>query len=91
MTKHLVTRLQATMEGKKELVVSGVKSLVDSELDLTVKKSLAQLIASMANENYLSLYGGEALIEYIILTSSISDEEIKKWNDAAAKKGTERK
>jgi len=67
-------------------VVSGVKTLVDSEADLTVKKSLAQLIASMANENYLCLYGGEALIEFIILTSSISDEDIKKWNDANQKK-----
>lgn len=52
---------------------------------MLVKKSLAQVIISMANENYLCLEGGETLVEFIILNSSITDEEIKKWEDAQGK------
>lgn len=33
----------------------------------------------MANESYLSLEGGEAMVEFIILNSSITDAEIKAW------------
>jgi len=86
MLKHLVTRTQPKLEGKKELIVSALKPLVDNEHDISVKKAMAQVIISMANEDYLSLYGGENLIEFIILNSAITDEEIKKWNDANAKK-----
>lgn len=40
----------------------------------------------MANEDYLKLEGGEKLIEFIILNSSITDADIDKWNAANAKK-----
>jgi len=36
----------------------------------------------MANENYLCLEGGEALVEFFILNSSITDAEIKAWQQA---------
>jgi len=85
MIKHIVTRLPLKMEGKKEMVVTGLKNMVENEQDMGVKKSLAQLIASMANENYLILYGGEVLVEFIILTSAITDDEIKKWQAAMEK------
>ena len=41
----------------------------------------------MANEDYLKLEGGDRLIEFIIINSSITDQEIEKWNQANAKKG----
>eukprot|EP01125_Pyxidicula_operculata_P019218 TRINITY_DN694_c5_g1_i1.p1 TRINITY_DN694_c5_g1~~TRINITY_DN694_c5_g1_i1.p1 ORF type:complete len:1709 (+),score=479.86 TRINITY_DN694_c5_g1_i1:28-5154(+) len=90
--KHLVTRTQKQLDGKKELLVSALKGLTVNEKDLEVKKSMAQVIISMANENYLCLYGGESLIEFVIMNSSISDAEIKKWNEAqnqSKKKGAQ--
>eukprot|EP01126_Amoeba_proteus_P067356 TRINITY_DN9930_c0_g1_i5.p1 TRINITY_DN9930_c0_g1~~TRINITY_DN9930_c0_g1_i5.p1 ORF type:complete len:1273 (-),score=291.41 TRINITY_DN9930_c0_g1_i5:204-4022(-) len=41
----------------------------------------------MANEDYLSLEGGEGLVEYIIFNSSITDEYIKKWSENQKKTG----
>jgi hypothetical protein len=38
--------------------VSSLKPIVDKETDLQCKKSLAQVIVSMANEAYLNLEGG---------------------------------
>eukprot|EP01127_Copromyxa_protea_P018695 TRINITY_DN5940_c0_g1_i1.p1 TRINITY_DN5940_c0_g1~~TRINITY_DN5940_c0_g1_i1.p1 ORF type:complete len:1700 (-),score=516.03 TRINITY_DN5940_c0_g1_i1:86-4894(-) len=87
--KHLITRNQIQLEdsNRKGLVLSSLRPLVEGEQDLLVKKSLAQVIISMANENYLCLEGGETLVEFIILNSSITDEQIKKWEEAQGKKG----
>lgn len=71
--------------------MSAVKKLVPNEQDWDVKKAMAQVIISMANESYLHLEGGEALVEFIILNSSIPDEEITQWNLAQAKKGDGKK
>ena len=50
-----------------------------------VKKSLAQVIIAMASHNYLSLEGGESLVEFIVRHCAVSDADIAKANAAAAK------
>jgi len=85
--KHLVTRIQKILEPKKELVLSALKPVADNETSLECKQALSQVIVSMANEDYLKLEGGEKLIEFVILNSSITDAEIEKWNAQNSKKG----
>jgi len=58
-----------------------------------VKKSLAQVIIAMASHDYLSLEGGESLVEFIVRHCAVSDADIAKANAAAAKEraGTEKR
>jgi hypothetical protein len=80
--KHFVNRLEPFMAGKKELLVSGLQPLVQSEGSYSVRKTMCQLIIAMANQNYLQLEGGEALVAFITKNSSISDDEIERYNAA---------
>jgi maestro heat-like repeat-containing protein family member 1 len=78
--KHFVNRLGKFMEDKKELVVSGLQPVIQTETNYNTRKSLSQLIIAMASHDYLRLEGGENLVGFIIRQSSISDEEIDNWN-----------
>ena len=78
--RHLVTHLVPELIDKKGLLVTGIKPLIATETSYTIKKELAQVIIAMASQDYLSLEGGETLIEFIIRNASISDEEIDKYN-----------
>jgi len=79
--KHCVTRIQPQLQEKKEIIVAGLQTLVQNENDYLVKKSLAQLVIVMGAQGYLSLGGGEQLIEFVILNSSIGDKEIEDYNE----------
>eukprot|EP00012_Vannella_robusta_P000552 CAMPEP_0206186026 /NCGR_PEP_ID=MMETSP0166-20121206/2167_1 /ASSEMBLY_ACC=CAM_ASM_000260 /TAXON_ID=95228 /ORGANISM="Vannella robusta, Strain DIVA3 518/3/11/1/6" /LENGTH=1620 /DNA_ID=CAMNT_0053601351 /DNA_START=1 /DNA_END=4863 /DNA_ORIENTATION=- len=83
--KHLITRLGSQLEDKKELILSGVRPLIDNETSLEVRKVLCQVIIAMASEQYLLLEGGHRMIEFIIKQCSISEKEIEIFNQKAAK------
>lgn len=83
--KHLITRLGNQLEDKKELILSGVRPLIDNETSLDVRKVLCQVIIAMASEKYLLLEGGQRMIEFIIKQCSISDKEIELFQQKAAK------
>jgi len=51
-----------------------------------IKKELAQVIIAMASQDYLTLEGGETLVEFIIRNASISDDEIDRFNKNKVKK-----
>lgn len=48
-------------------------------LVLQVKRGLAQVVIAMASQDYLSLEGGQSLVEFIIRHSAITDAEIDKF------------
>jgi len=75
--KHLITRLGDQLEDKKELILSGVRPLIDNETSLEVRKVLCQVIIAMASQQYLLLEGGHRMIEFIIKQCSITDKEIE--------------
>lgn len=81
--KHLVTRLDDALAFKKELIVSGLQPLVQNETSYLVRKSLSQLVITLASKEYLHMEGGEVLLEFIVRNCSISDEEIEKYNREA--------
>jgi len=83
--RHLVTRIDEKLVDKKELILSGIRPLIDNETTLEVRKVLAQIIISMASQNYLHLEGGQRLVQFIIKQSSITNEEIKQFDERAKK------
>jgi hypothetical protein len=74
-----LTKIEAQLADKKGLLVTGIKPLVNNETSLPVKKELAQTIVTMASSDYLGLEGGETLMEFIIRTSAISEDEISRF------------
>ena len=84
--RHLISRLITQLEDKRGLLVTGIKPLINTETSLIVKKELCQTIITMATHDYLSQEGAESLLEFIIRTSSISEEEIQRFNKEKEKK-----
>lgn len=85
--KHLVTRLAEKLADKKELLLSGVRALVDVETSLEVRRVLCQIIIAMASQQYLILEGGQRMIEFVIKQSSIPDREIQEFDLKLKKSG----
>eukprot|EP01087_Luapelamoeba_hula_P005831 TRINITY_DN1587_c0_g1_i1.p1 TRINITY_DN1587_c0_g1~~TRINITY_DN1587_c0_g1_i1.p1 ORF type:complete len:1410 (-),score=232.80 TRINITY_DN1587_c0_g1_i1:1013-5242(-) len=75
--RHLVTRLGAKMGDCRGLLVSGIQPSERTETVVKVRKSLAQLIITMASHDYLSLEGGTASIEFIAAQCAVSDADIQ--------------
>ncbi|PRP83406.1 hypothetical protein PROFUN_09434 [Planoprotostelium fungivorum] len=85
LLKHLVTRLVKQFEDKRGLLVTGIKPLIVNEKELRIKRELAQVIISMAVQDYLSQEGGETLVEFILINASISDEDVDKDRELRSK------
>jgi len=85
--KHLVTRLDPVFEnrGLKALVITGVRPLVETERDVSVRKALAQLTVSMAGHGYLALEGGETMLQFIVRGCAITEAEIAAFKPAKSK------
>ena len=72
--RHFVNACNDTLESeKKPVIMSSILTLL-GEQDLLLKKTMMQLIVSMANQNYLGLEGGQQLIKFILQQCSINVE-----------------
>ncbi|KAK6184716.1 hypothetical protein SNE40_007128 [Patella caerulea] len=71
--KHLINAAEACMEDKKEVVVSGLKSLCNDNNN-KIKKVFAQVVIAMAHHGYLELEGGQLMIEFIVKQCSLPDD-----------------
>eukprot|EP01107_Rhizomastix_libera_P012211 TRINITY_DN3023_c1_g1_i1.p1 TRINITY_DN3023_c1_g1~~TRINITY_DN3023_c1_g1_i1.p1 ORF type:complete len:1740 (-),score=488.09 TRINITY_DN3023_c1_g1_i1:24-5243(-) len=71
--KHLINSIDSELTDKKGLIVSGVRPLILNETNPAVKRALAQLFVALAPHDYLSLEGGESLIEFIVRCCSVED------------------
>ncbi|XP_077982268.1 maestro heat-like repeat-containing protein family member 1 [Glandiceps talaboti] len=79
--KHLINSQDSLMEGKKELIVTGMKIILP-ETNNKVKKIFSQVIIAMANHSYLELEGGELMVEFIVRQCSLPVEtHTKRSND----------
>eukprot|EP00041_Stephanoeca_diplocostata_P036701 m.1350360 g.1350360 ORF g.1350360 m.1350360 type:complete len:1108 (+) comp24920_c0_seq2:247-3570(+) len=71
--RHLVNSGGETLKDKKELIVSGLRPvLVDKSLK--VRSAMAQLIMAMSHHDYLSLEGGNVLLQFIVDQCAIDTE-----------------
>ena len=80
--RHLVDRIDVSLEGHKELLVIGMKTPCQTETNLKVQKILSQVIISMSSKNYLNLEGGEELVTFILKMNALSDAHIAAKNAA---------
>ncbi|CAI8027043.1 Maestro heat-like repeat-containing protein family member 1 [Geodia barretti] len=62
------------MAVKKSLVVSGLK-IVLNEQSLRVRRILCQVIIAMAHHDYLSLEGGQLMVEFVVRQCSLNTED----------------
>ena len=82
--RHLVDRIDPSLQGHKELLVIGMKGPCHDEANPKVQKLLSQVIISMSSKNYLELEGGEELVDFIVRINAIPDQFIAQ---AEAKEG----
>ena len=75
--RHLVNALDAELSDKKPFILSSVQALV-TEPSLYIRKAMLQLVVGMANQDYLSIAGGEVLVKYVAKQCAISDSDIAK-------------
>ncbi|KAH3758032.1 hypothetical protein Pelo_10162 [Pelomyxa schiedti] len=73
IVKHLVVSIDSCLEDKKGVLVAGIKPVAQLETNLLVKKSLVQLVFSMASHEYLELEGGDTLLEFLIRNSAYEE------------------
>ena len=78
--RHLVDRIDPSLQGHKELLVIGMKAPCQTETHPKVQKILSQVIISMSSKNYLELEGGEELVQFIVKTNAMSDSFIAQAN-----------
>lgn len=72
--KHLINAGGPSMENMQELLLSGLKILLN-ESNNKVKKVLAQVIIAMAHHQYLENEGGQMMIEFIISQCCLPDDD----------------
>ena len=84
--RHLVDRIDSSLEDHKELLVIGMKAPCEQERDARVKKVLGQVIISMSSKHYLELEGGEILVDFIVRHCAIPDSEVVAYENAGKSK-----
>jgi maestro heat-like repeat-containing protein family member 1 len=75
VVKHLINSCEEEMTNKKQLLISGLRLLLN-ETSNRVKKNLLQVIIAMAYHGYLSLEGGHSMIEFILKQSNLQEIEL---------------
>eukprot|EP00056_Hartaetosiga_gracilis_P010973 m.164139 g.164139 ORF g.164139 m.164139 type:complete len:1643 (-) comp13422_c0_seq2:1128-6056(-) len=83
--KHLINSSGDSLRDKKELIVTGLKPLLETE-NINVKHTLALVISALAHHDYLHLEGGENLVRFIVQQSSITEERINQQKAMQGKK-----
>jgi len=71
--RHFVNALDDILEDKKPTLMAAVLTLL-GEQDLLLRKTLLQLIVSMANQQYLTLEGGQNIIKFILQQCAMNIE-----------------
>lgn len=72
--KHLINSCDAELDDKKPLIVSGLKITLHDN-SLKVRRVFNQVIIAMAGHHYLSLEGGQLMVEFVVRQCSINPED----------------
>jgi hypothetical protein len=75
-----------SLQERKSLFVAGIKPLLKTEQSNTVKKYMSLVIISMAQHDYLSLEGGEEILEWVCLNCAIPQSVVNEWEQKQAAK-----
>lgn len=75
-----------SLQERKSLFVAGIKPLLKTEQSNTVKKYMSLVIISMAQHDYLSLEGGEEILEWVCLNCAIPNSVVAEWEEKQAAK-----
>ncbi|KAH9326060.1 hypothetical protein KI387_006238 [Taxus chinensis] len=78
--KHLLPRLSEAWYERRLVLIEAVKSLLN-EQDLSVRKSLAELIAVMASHCYVEGACGELFVEFLVQQCAIAEEEVTQYQN----------
>lgn len=63
--KHLINSSGKYLMDKRELVVSGLRPIL-ADKSTRVRSTLAQVIIALAHHDYLSLEGGDVLVQFVV-------------------------
>ncbi|KNC53573.1 uncharacterized protein AMSG_01283 [Thecamonas trahens ATCC 50062] len=83
--RHIVLVLDEELESQKELIVSGIKPLLADD-DFEVRRAFSKTIVAMAQYDYLSLEGGEYLVEYVVANAAIPHSVVANAKAVAMKR-----
>ena len=75
-----------SLQERKSLFVAGIKPLLKTEQSNTVKKYMTLVIISMAQHDYLSLEGGEEILEWVCLNCATPQSVVLEWEQKQASK-----
>lgn len=78
--KHLLPRFSGVWSGRRPVLIEAVKFLLN-EQDLSVRKSLAELIMVMASHCYLDSACGELFVEFLVRQCAIAEEEVSEYQN----------
>jgi hypothetical protein len=79
LVRHLVNACDKLLVDKKPFLLASLQVLLD-EQSYRVRKALMQVIVGMAENGYLTLEGGQALIAFLVRQAAISQLEINSWD-----------
>ena len=71
--RHLINSCGEQMSNKRQLVISGVRVILN-ETNPRVKKNLLQTIIAMAYHGYLGLEGGHLMIDFVMKQCALPDD-----------------
>ncbi|KJE96498.1 hypothetical protein CAOG_06818 [Capsaspora owczarzaki ATCC 30864] len=71
--KHIINSRDAELKDKKELILSGLKQVLQ-EPNLSVRKTFGTVVIAMASKKYLGLEGGNAMIEFVVRQCALVED-----------------
>eukprot|EP00795_Rhopilema_esculentum_P001016 gene1016-15340_t len=82
--RHIIYSADELLQNKREVIISGLGAVLNDS-SVKIRKALAQVITAMAHNGYLSLEGGDQLVEFIarqcsLAVSSVSDAKSSDLN-----------
>lgn len=78
--KHLLPRFSGAWSRRRPILIEAVKFLLN-EQDLSVRKSLAELIMVMASHCYLDGACGELFVEFLVRQCAIAEEDVSEYEN----------
>jgi len=72
--RHLVNSLDEELESSRSLILASCVTLME-ESNFEVRKSLVQLIMSMADKGYLNVQGGSQMVVLLVKQASTADRK----------------
>ena len=80
--RHLINAADEVLEDKKPMILNGLK-IICQDPSLKVRRALIMVIKSMAHKDYLSLEGGQTMVQFLVQQASLPHDAKEKKESAA--------